>query len=54
MTLLDILIVFFCHSALLIKDFVMLVLLLGMIGIDSSGNIGAGTSTNGASHKIPG
>jgi len=27
---------------------------IGMIGIDSEGNIGAGTSTNGASHKIPG
>ena len=27
---------------------------LGMIGIDSDGNIGAGTSTNGAIHKIPG
>ena len=26
----------------------------GMIGIDSDGNIGAGTSTNGAIHKIPG
>ena len=44
----------FYHSALLLKDFVMLVWFLGMIGIDSNGNIGAGTSTNGASHKIPG
>ncbi len=27
---------------------------IGMIAIDSSGNLAAGTSTNGASHKIPG
>ncbi|CAO1399585.1 unnamed protein product [Diamesa serratosioi] len=27
---------------------------IGMIVIDKTGNIGAGTSTNGASHKIPG
>ena len=26
----------------------------GMIGIDVNGNVGAGTSTNGASFKIPG
>ena len=27
---------------------------IGMIAIDSKGNLAAGTSTNGASHKIPG
>lgn len=27
---------------------------IGMIAIDSNGNIAGGTSTNGASHKIPG
>ncbi|XP_023342360.1 putative N(4)-(beta-N-acetylglucosaminyl)-L-asparaginase GM21137 isoform X3 [Eurytemora carolleeae] len=27
---------------------------IGMIGIDVNGNVGAGTSTNGASYKIPG
>ncbi|XP_037918053.1 N(4)-(Beta-N-acetylglucosaminyl)-L-asparaginase [Hermetia illucens] len=27
---------------------------IGMIAIDAEGNIGAGTSTNGATHKIPG
>ena len=27
---------------------------IGMIAIDTKGNIAAGTSTNGASHKIPG
>ena len=27
---------------------------IGMIAIDSKGNIASGTSTNGASHKIPG
>ena len=27
---------------------------IGMIAVDSQGNIAAGTSTNGASHKIPG
>jgi len=27
---------------------------IGMIAIDSNGNLAAGTSTNGASHKIPG
>lgn len=27
---------------------------IGMIGIDKNGNIAAGTSTNGANHKIPG
>ena len=29
-------------------------LMVAMIAIDKDGNIGAGTSTNGASHKIPG
>lgn len=27
---------------------------IGMIAIDMTGNISAGTSTNGARHKIPG
>jgi isoaspartyl peptidase/L-asparaginase-like protein (Ntn-hydrolase superfamily) len=27
---------------------------IGMIAIDSNGDIAVGTSTNGASHKIPG
>jgi N4-(beta-N-acetylglucosaminyl)-L-asparaginase len=27
---------------------------IGMIAIDENGNIVAGTSTNGANHKIPG
>ena len=27
---------------------------IGMIGIDEGGNVAAGTSTNGASHKIQG
>lgn len=27
---------------------------IGMIAIDAQGNIAAGTSTNGARHKIPG
>lgn len=27
---------------------------IGMIAIDAEGNVAAGTSTNGASHKIPG
>lgn len=27
---------------------------IGMIAIDMTGNIAAGTSTNGARHKIPG
>ena len=33
----------------ILKNFV-----AGMIGIDVNGNVGAGTSTNGASYKIPG
>lgn len=27
---------------------------IGMVAIDSNGDIAAGTSTNGAKHKIPG
>ena len=40
----------YCQTIINVRNFSV----LGMIVIDSSGNMAAGTSTNGASYKVPG